>query len=50
MATALVVGTVIGSGVFKKPQAVAENVPDFRLGHRRLGACWAGWSCAAGWP
>jgi amino acid transporter len=29
MATALVVGTVIGSGVFKKPQAVAENVPTF---------------------
>src|SRR5207249_6505058 len=29
MATAIVVGTVIGSGIFKKPQAVAENVPDF---------------------
>jgi amino acid transporter len=29
MATALVVGTVIGSGVFKKPQAVAESVPTF---------------------
>src|SRR5262245_36311760 len=29
MATAIVVGTVIGSGVFKKPQAVAANVPDF---------------------
>jgi basic amino acid/polyamine antiporter, APA family len=29
MATAVVVGTVIGSGVFKKPQAVAQNVPDF---------------------
>src|SRR5947209_19801660 len=27
MALAVVVGTVIGSGVFKKPQAVAENVP-----------------------
>ena len=27
MATAIVVGTVIGSGIFKKPQAVAENVP-----------------------
>jgi amino acid transporter len=27
MATAVVVGTVIGSGVFKKPQVVAENVP-----------------------
>ena len=29
MAMAVVVGTVIGSGVFKKPQAVAQNVPDF---------------------
>jgi amino acid transporter len=29
MATALVVGTVIGSGVFKKPHAVAESVPSF---------------------
>src|SRR5438309_6181865 len=29
MATAVVVGTVIGSGVFKKPQAVAENLPTF---------------------
>src|SRR5207248_11699127 len=29
MATALVVGTVIGSGVFKKPHAVAESVPTF---------------------
>jgi amino acid transporter len=29
MATALVVGTVIGSGVFKKPHAVAEAVPTF---------------------
>src|ERR1700704_5702164 len=28
-ATAIVVGTVIGSGIFKKPQAVAENVPNF---------------------
>jgi APA family basic amino acid/polyamine antiporter len=27
MATAIVVGTVIGSGVFKKPQEVAQNVP-----------------------
>jgi amino acid transporter len=27
MATAVVVGTVIGSGVFKKPQAVADAVP-----------------------
>src|SRR6266404_8888626 len=29
MGTAVVVGTVIGSGVFKKPQVVAENVPYF---------------------
>jgi amino acid transporter len=29
MATAVVVGTVIGSGVFKKPQVVAENLPSF---------------------
>jgi basic amino acid/polyamine antiporter, APA family len=29
MATAIVIGNVIGTGVFKKPQAVAENVPDF---------------------
>jgi amino acid transporter len=29
MAIAVVVGTVIGSGVFKKPQAVAEAVPFF---------------------
>src|SRR5262245_28333151 len=29
MATAVVVGTVIGSGVFKKPQAVASSLPDF---------------------
>src|SRR5207253_10203177 len=27
MGTAVVVGTVIGSGVFKKPQVVADNVP-----------------------
>lgn len=31
MATAVVVGTVIGSGVFKKPQVVALNVPYFGL-------------------
>src|SRR5436305_15319788 len=31
MATAVVVGTVIGSGVFKKPQAVAAAVPYFGL-------------------
>src|SRR5438128_11897745 len=30
-AIAVVVGTVIGSGVFKKPQVVAENVPYFGL-------------------
>jgi amino acid transporter len=29
MATAVVVGSVIGSGVFKKPSAVAEHVPSF---------------------
>jgi APA family basic amino acid/polyamine antiporter len=29
MATAVVVGTVIGSGVFKKPQSIAEHVPNF---------------------
>src|SRR5215212_6270813 len=31
MATAIVVGTVIGSGVFKKGKNVAENVPEFGL-------------------
>lgn len=31
MATAVVVGTVIGSGIFKKPQAVADNLPFFGL-------------------
>src|SRR3981189_3310321 len=31
MATAIVVGTVIGSGVFKKPQKVAESVPNFEV-------------------
>jgi basic amino acid/polyamine antiporter, APA family len=31
MATAIVVGTVIGSGVFKKPQSVAEHLPAFSL-------------------
>ncbi|HWG47078.1 MAG TPA: amino acid permease [Gemmataceae bacterium] len=31
MATAVVVGTVIGSGVFKKPQTVAEHVPHFGM-------------------
>ncbi|MCI0457708.1 MAG: amino acid permease [Gemmataceae bacterium] len=30
-AIAIVVGTVIGSGVFKKPQVVAENLPSFGL-------------------
>lgn len=29
MAIAITVGTVIGSGVFKKPQVVAENLPSF---------------------
>ena len=31
MATAVVVGTVIGSGVFKKARNVSENVPEFGL-------------------
>src|SRR5262249_4630781 len=31
MAVAVVVGTIIGSGVFKKPQLVAEMVPYFGL-------------------
>ncbi len=31
MATAVVVGTVIGSGIFKKPQSVAANVPNFSI-------------------
>lgn len=31
MATAVVVGTVIGSGIFKKPQSIAEQVPNFGL-------------------
>jgi APA family basic amino acid/polyamine antiporter len=31
MATAVVVGTSIGSGIFKKPQAIAEHVPYFGL-------------------
>ena len=31
MATAIVIGTVIGSGIFKSPQMVAENVPYFGL-------------------
>jgi amino acid transporter len=31
IATAVVVGTVIGSGVFKKGQNVAERVPEFGL-------------------
>ncbi len=30
-ATAVVVGTTIGSGVFKKPQSIALNVPNFGL-------------------
>src|SRR5438552_3445583 len=30
-AVAVVVGTVIGSGVFKKPQVVADNVPYFGM-------------------
>jgi basic amino acid/polyamine antiporter, APA family len=31
MATALVIGTVIGSGVFKKASSVSKSVPDFGL-------------------
>ena len=31
MATALVIGTVIGSGVFKKASSVADKIPDFGL-------------------
>lgn len=31
MATAVVIGTVIGSGIFQKPQRVADNVPYFGL-------------------
>jgi APA family basic amino acid/polyamine antiporter len=31
MATAVVIGTVIGSGIYQKPQRVAENVPYFGL-------------------
>lgn len=39
MATAVVVGTVIGSGVFKKPAVVAENVPYFGLAAAAWIAC-----------
>src|SRR5215207_10032711 len=31
MATAIVIGTVIGSGIFKKPHDVAKNINDFGL-------------------
>jgi amino acid transporter len=31
MATAVVIGTVIGSGIFKKPQEVADSVPYFGM-------------------
>src|SRR6266404_9373516 len=31
MATAIVIGTVIGSGVFKKPHAVAKDLTEFGL-------------------
>src|SRR5262249_21152739 len=31
MATAIVIGTVIGSGVFKKPHAVAKEVTEFGI-------------------
>ncbi len=30
-ATALVAGTVIGSGIFVKPKSIAENVPGFDM-------------------
>src|SRR5207253_10612478 len=30
-ATAIVAGTVIGSGVFKKPESIAKSVPGFDL-------------------
>src|SRR5947199_2022089 len=36
MATAIVIGTVIGSGVFKKPQAVSREIQD-------VGLALAGW-------
>src|SRR5258708_34489669 len=29
MTTAIIIGTVIGSGVFKKPAAVAGKIPEF---------------------
>ncbi|MDQ7010333.1 MAG: amino acid permease, partial [Mariprofundaceae bacterium] len=31
MAVAVVVGTIIGSGIYKKPQQVAEHVPYFGI-------------------
>ncbi len=31
MATAIVIGTVIGAGVFKKPHAVAKDIPEFGI-------------------
>lgn len=31
LATAVVVGTIIGSGIFKKPSLVAEKLPEFHL-------------------
>jgi amino acid transporter len=31
MATALVIGTVVGSGVFKKASSVSKDIPDFGL-------------------
>ena len=31
IATAIVIGTVIGSGVFKKPHAVAKDLSEFGL-------------------
>jgi basic amino acid/polyamine antiporter, APA family len=31
VSTAIIIGTVIGSGIFKKPYSIAQNVPDFGL-------------------
>ena len=31
MATAIIIGTVIGSGIFKKPYSIAQHVPEFGL-------------------
>src|SRR5580658_4707896 len=31
VATAIIIGTVIGSGIFKKPYSIAQGVPEFGL-------------------